>query len=908
MAQEAHFPSREELEEIPEVDKAMLLVTNPNYISIKRQLFIYALQHSVHQLLDIIRSLNFKRDLYPVQDIPFILSGGTAVTVLAGSQLETPDLDIELSPFDPRAARSNRPVCWSEKGVLMVDDLFHNYVKDLYAQLCERLQDGLSAYEQISLADTKKDVEIVNGVTESQFVGNVYVALLFNPNYFSKIVILAKVGALTERILELKFPSMVFGPVNDITVTTSGLVTQSREKMIQDNIKSMNDKIRKMGNAMREYNYYYTLDDDADGKESGYWMNYEDQKRDAIITYKVRIVSHVRRLQILGGFTIDMIDPANRRVFSMIPGQLGSYVTPMEREEIERAIEAQEIEAKAAAAAAEEKLWKQPKQKKAAKGRVSPELPVLKTTTAFAALAEDEDFTLPAVVPTPVSSIADMSIAAPIAAMPMPTPIATTEPVIEPTPIATTPVSLPRKRPSKMILFIEKPSIDNSSTFNNLDLVLTQKTFILEVNMRHKRSNMVERKPIPEKFTMVIDDSSLNGAEEIIYQIIPSLLKLYTAEQDKLNYKLRYYIDRLEGISWDINNKEIRDGYKRKFDIWRKAAAGQRLMTRALLKSTFRYIFDWSHSLLNDIFLQTNEHTGLMPDPYKTDDLTSPFMEILKEIDSKTICPCELDMENIFTLGLTNNTTFMRMKARNLLFALDQHYPSFTEDSIPILFFSYQHSMTEAVMKGIFSAFNSVGIMIHTEIYDNTVDFLNLTNELSTDEENLMVKLSTSFIENNDERAIHFEIMMAMCRHIWSRFTDKDREVKDTLCRFFIYLLDNEFICLNTVDFWNVLILQDLPEVTDDSDFYELLLPFHKYIKNKEFKRDDMMGDLIRVDLMYKIEEQEKRDKAKAAQERERLNAEAKAAGNALLAEIDAEKKKKKGKKKGGFKTRKNRR
>ena len=46
MAQEAHFPSKEEVEAslIKSQDGATVLVTNPKYISIKRELFIVKLE------------------------------------------------------------------------------------------------------------------------------------------------------------------------------------------------------------------------------------------------------------------------------------------------------------------------------------------------------------------------------------------------------------------------------------------------------------------------------------------------------------------------------------------------------------------------------------------------------------------------------------------------------------------------------------------------------------------------------------------------------------------------------------------------------------------------------------------------------------------------------------------------
>jgi len=461
-----------------------------------------------------------------------------------------------------------------------------------------------------------------------------------------------------------------------------------------------------------------------------------------------------------------------------------------------------------------------------------------------------------------------------------------------------------------MILFIEKASIDNSSTFLNLDRVLKRNTFILEANLRERRRDF-ERKPIPEKFTMTMDSNSLNGAEEIIFKIIPSSFRLYQTEQKYLSDYLRFYMERLEAISWDIDNKEIRDAHIKKFNIWKKSASKETYIPRELLKITFIYLFDWSYSLLNDIFLQLNEYTGSLPEPYRKDELSNEFNAILKYIDTKPVCPCQLDDNHMESLIKATKETYMRMKARNLLITLDTYYSAFTEvhgtESVPILFFSYQQIVYKDVINGIFAFFNSVGISPYTEMYEKTVEFLNITDTQTKNEENLMARLSTYFIGKNDERALHVEIFMDLSYHLWSRFTHEDIELKNKLCRFLLFLFDTEFINLNSTNFLNELIFQDLPELKDDNEFISILMPIDEEIKTKELQRRDQMHKVIKIDLMEKIEVQEKLDKIRAMKMREKLEAEAKAAGNAFLAEIEAEAAKPKSKKKkGGFrKTRK---
>ena len=397
-----HFPSLENVEEISTsstINPETILVIDPNFISIKRELFIYGLRRSFGGFLEIIRSLDFKKDdTFPVQEVPLILAGGTALSVLTQTELKTPDIDIELSPFDIRASRNRNQ---NKVRLSETDKLFIEYVNYLFDQICVKIHERQGAFgvydEDISEALAKRDPELHNNTIRGQVVGNLYVGLIINPTFFSKIAVVAKMGAFTERVVELKFPKNVFGEqIKNIELAESvGLYCQSREKMIADNIKSMNDKLRKMGNAMLKYSEFFREPDTPDGRQHVYWIQVEQQKREAIITYKVRILSHLDRLiKLTGSFDSSFVDPAYKNLFDILPKQLTPYITPQERAEVEGALvkarQEQQVEAEAAAAALEEGTWEKPRRvAKPAESRGAS--PTLVDQSGFAIFRENGD-------------------------------------------------------------------------------------------------------------------------------------------------------------------------------------------------------------------------------------------------------------------------------------------------------------------------------------------------------------------------------------------------------------------------------------------------------------------------------------------------------------------------------------
>jgi hypothetical protein len=878
MAQ-AHFPSKEEVEAIlvasGSQDGAIVLVTNPTFISIKRELFIYGLNQSSRIFLDIIRSLDFKNDTFPVQVIPFIITGGSAVAFLTGTQLETPDLDIELCPFDLRAARRNnekRLVCQIDKGAIAIDPMFQEYVSHLFEQMCASLSEGLPVYEQITLEDTRKDTEIRQGLATGRIVGNVYVALIFNPTYYSKLVVVAKLGAFVERIFELKFPKTVFGPSDQDFVISATVPCQAPEKMIKLNIVSMNDKLRKMRNAMRDYNEYFKQEEGEEGKENGYWLNQESQKRDAIITYKVRIVSHFKRINLLNnGFSLEMINPENRDLFKIIPLELTPYITQMERNAVLRAVEAQEIEARAAAAAAEESQWERPK--KAVKGRSSPsEVPVTKPS-GFEVLRFDDDE--PLLLP-------DLPESALVKVVPVVAASAAAAAVEEPTKLLV---------PSHMVVFVEKPSIDYKDAFNHLHKSLIasyspegkeHQSLIIEINTKERR-RANERNPLLPGIRLVMDSEELNGAEEICFHIIPKLSDTYSKVQIAKPIFFSEIIGKLHRISWFIKDKTIRDAHQKNFDDWLVSAKAEgKIMSRRFEKITFKSIYQWMQYILNALYTQENgrETLGyLLPPPYQVEEIAGSFEAILSFIDSTPICPCIIPPDMYKNLVTAVQASYSKMKSRNLIALFESEFTSFYKVTVPmgtkkskfppILFLSFPTPYAGPIVTAMLAYIHKNGTTMVKNVYKETREFF---SDPHGEEVLRVLKL-----DNNIDDAIHLEGLIPLFKQVVKNEKDKIH-----LCKYMIFSFQRTIVNFNTVNYWKKVL------ATKEENFSDLYLPSLNDIIRKEMQRKEVVEALLM---------------------KEAAVAEAAEAEKELLAEEAAEKTKKKGKKKGGYrKTRKIRR
>ena len=131
----AYYPSQNEIEKEylttgKSVNPSTFLLSRPDFISIKRENFKYALQKTLPAFFDLLRSLSY--DNFPVQNPPLVIGGGVAVSMITDSVLDTPDLDIELSGFklDAAGGNANASVVLSKSS--NSGSLFSKYCYSLY--------------------------------------------------------------------------------------------------------------------------------------------------------------------------------------------------------------------------------------------------------------------------------------------------------------------------------------------------------------------------------------------------------------------------------------------------------------------------------------------------------------------------------------------------------------------------------------------------------------------------------------------------------------------------------------------------------------------------------------------------------------------------------------------------------
>ena len=316
----AYYPSQREIEEYlakSEYDSpSTFLLKRPDLLSVKRENFKYALRKTLPAFFDLLK--NLKYDGFPVQDPPLIIGGGVAVSIITGKALDTPDLDVELSGFrlDTAGGNANASVilaAGSNSGTL-----FSKYCHSLFEQIRGFIAGNpamFSAYGEIIEEERNHDIEVRNGQIRGEKVANIWLSMIYNEGFFSKIVILAKIGEFVEtinraekhapyieRILEIKLPKKIFTPLPLgealIHKEDIGLWFASREKMLPEILKSFGDKCWALSRLAKDYDTRIFPNVLA---HDGYFdLIEEPQRREEIINYKVRIITLRERLRVLG--------------------------------------------------------------------------------------------------------------------------------------------------------------------------------------------------------------------------------------------------------------------------------------------------------------------------------------------------------------------------------------------------------------------------------------------------------------------------------------------------------------------------------------------------------------------------------------------------------------------------------
>ena len=317
----AYYPNQLEIEKeylakSESVSPSTILLARHDLLSVKRENFKYALRKTLPAFFDLLKNLRY--DGFPVQDPPLVIGGGVAVSILTGTALDTPDLDVELSGFrlDTAGGNANASVilaAGSNSGTL-----FSKYCHSLFEQIRGFIAGNpamFSAYGDIVEEEKNHDIEVRNGQIRGEKVANIWLSMIYNEGFFSKIVILAKIGEFVEtingaekhapyieRILEIKLPKKIFTPLPVaealIHKEDIGLWFASREKMLPEILKSFGDKCWALSRLAKDYD---TRIFPGVLAHDGYFdLIEEPQKREEIINYKVRIITLRERLRVLG--------------------------------------------------------------------------------------------------------------------------------------------------------------------------------------------------------------------------------------------------------------------------------------------------------------------------------------------------------------------------------------------------------------------------------------------------------------------------------------------------------------------------------------------------------------------------------------------------------------------------------
>ena len=915
---QAHSPTQAELEHeynAKALRPSFLLLSKPEYITTKREDFRYALRRTLPRFFEMLRGLQYNG--FPVQRPPLVIVGGVAVSFVSTLPLNTPDLDIELNGFDLGVAGSQanaaidvrKPNNNSQDFVV----LFNRYVYSLMDQLTgmiEQTPEAFDHYDEVGEKEINYDPEVRGGLVSARKAGPFWICLLHPPRYFPKIVILAKIGETlvggipnVERVMEIKLPAKIFKPRDpaEFLVEREGLVFASPAKMMPDLVKSLGDKCVALTKLSKKY-------DGPDGifvkslAHDGYWDVVEEPRdREAILTYKVRIITLRNRIAALGGNpNLDVCaDYAGMEVLPYVPtaelrdkslrkarkaaaaAAEKEALVAAEREkveEIKRQKEQQRL-AVAAAKAAEEAEAKRIADAKAAKalakakakqgGRVSPDSGLV---AAAGGGAEGESVSVAAgVAAAGGGSVENVAV------------------------IAAAPQIL---KPNSFICFMEGISTSNSDTLDNLATTLNYnypqesgfpEILCLEVVTPVGRSmELGERKPLKLGFNYAQDGKMLNGVEELVCRTIPQIFDFYKISEENLNKRFRQTVEFLTWISWDINDKYLRDLYQRQLIEWQKRT-NRKELTQVEMKDTYANLFQWIHRLLDILFLQVNKLQGnyTFPRPYQHNELFVPFENIVKEIRSSKIdFPFKLSDANTMVLLRLAQTLFATAKGRLILVRLEEEYTKYVNKVAargfklndmppPVIFFPYPRLLTSEIISVVWSCLVNSEILFLPKMYTLTFLFIEIdkSDELVSEEvRNLSQAILMPFNAGEDLRSINFEMILEITKSLWFINGDDDaatialkKKAKNIIAIVLLTILEkyDDFLSFNSLEFWQKIIQVDV------SDMDTLTLQINEEIDNirqKEINRITLFNATIHKVLVEKhIEEVMKKDAEKEA-------------------------------------------
>ena len=742
----AYYPSQREIEEeylakSKSVTPSTILLARHDLLSVKRENFKYALRKSLPAFFDLLK--NLKYDGFPVQDPPLVIGGGVAVSILTGTALDTPDLDVELSGFRLDTAGGNANASVILAAGSNTGTLFSRYCHSLFEQIRGFIAGNpamLSAYGDIVEEEKNHDIEVRNGQIRGEKVANIWLSMIYNEGFFSKIVILAKIGEFVEtingtekhapyieRILEIKLPKKIFTPlpVAEALVNKEdiGLWFASRDKMLPEIRKSFGDKCGALSRLARDYD---TRIFPGVLAHDGYFdLIEEPQRREEIINYKVRIITLRERLRVLGidAESISICSPF--LTLTVIP-----YITDAEKAD---AVEAEAAaQAEAARLAEEERRLEEEKKAKreAKKARIAAEKAAAEQATAAKAAeieaakaaqaaaaeeaaraaaelaAEEErrqsEKLLKAQAEKKAKKAAKATAQAERASPTLSESSSTgsagggAEEAVASASVAAGAGPQGTQGPKEIIknngfiYFTEGFSTDPSAILNDLYTTLQinfpiagipePPVLLLELNSTD-RYRLAERAPLHSKIIHIMDDDSLNQAETIACKIIPDLFLLNTIDQKDIKPTLWDIAHHLTISTWDIHDTQLRKKFTTSLGLWSGQVASMRDFRRENMLSSFRFLLKTSVEIF-DIHCQQVHHqkkSNYTVDDYDNKALLSIHKGIdslLSQMDPKRFT-ATIPAQSVVDLRNQFEGLYCQTKVKNLLFTLDAAYPAY---------------------------------------------------------------------------------------------------------------------------------------------------------------------------------------------------------------------------------------
>jgi hypothetical protein len=299
------------LERSPKAIEPSDVLMMPEYINEKRAFFSALMPNYFDNFSAFIGYLPTQLQKFPLQNPPFIITGGAAVSIATGIPLDTPDVDVDISPLvDP--SLQGVPL-YSEEYLNKIHPLYFEYANTIFEIIVSKLIVP-PMLQDITEEEAKQDIE-VKKQERGQLKGKLYISLIIGLDYskfieiegkqkkvyvkHSKIVVVAKYHDYIERILEFKFPTE-YNKILDPRSIQLGPNISSKSYLLAENLLVLKEKLRKL--KEEEYNYndiMKSLLQDQIDSVFEYLIRREKELRDAILLYKVRIQSHFYRIKSL---------------------------------------------------------------------------------------------------------------------------------------------------------------------------------------------------------------------------------------------------------------------------------------------------------------------------------------------------------------------------------------------------------------------------------------------------------------------------------------------------------------------------------------------------------------------------------------------------------------------------------